>query len=330
VQSELFAHLLRAVRDEWREWPGYSNRHLRMPCAVGVFVAQPEDQDGSCGSRTPAYSRDDGTVIGRPIPIVAVQTAGVPGSMGFALRRLLDVGQDHVQGKPHFVMRRRRRPSLDHFSRHIVLVERPLQSGNRRLHVRHLSQKPSRGRLFGRAACDELDRMHPLALPKTIHAADALLEPQRRPGQLEVDDQAAALLKIESLACGVGCQQQTRPALSELSERLRPFKRREATVQNHGRKAVNVCGKPRERIAILGEDDGWLPRSSKQTREGSKLALRLRGSREVEDLTQALLFAFYVFESRSRENSCRLLIVWRPAVQRQKRLNLARRASVLC
>ena len=44
----------------------------------------------------------------------------------------------------------------------------------------------------------------PPVLAETIDATDALLESQRIPRQFQRDDEAAALLQVEPLACRVG------------------------------------------------------------------------------------------------------------------------------
>ena len=48
------------------------------------------------------------------------------------------------------------------------------------------------------------DRVHGAALPEAIDAADALLEPQRIPRQLDIDDQPAAMMQVEAFAGGIG------------------------------------------------------------------------------------------------------------------------------
>ena len=52
-------------------------------------------------------------------------------------------------------------------------------------------------------------------LTDALDAADSLLEAKRRPWQLEVDHKAAAMLKVEPLAGGIGGEEQPRGAVGE-------------------------------------------------------------------------------------------------------------------
>src|SRR6516162_5606949 len=54
---------------------------------------------------------------------------------------------------------------------------------------------------------DQMNGMNGPALTDAIDAADALLEPHRIPRQLEIDDKAAVLVKVEALGGGIGREQ---------------------------------------------------------------------------------------------------------------------------
>ena len=66
------------------------------------------------------------------------------------------------------------------------------------------------------AARDQVNDVHRAALADPVDASDALLEPHRIPRQLQVDDESARLLEIESLARGIGREQQAAAAAREL------------------------------------------------------------------------------------------------------------------
>jgi len=48
--------------------------------------------------------------------------------------------------------------------------------------------------------CDQLHGVHAAALAETIDPSDALLDTKRRPRQLEVHNQSAAVMKIQAFA----------------------------------------------------------------------------------------------------------------------------------
>ena len=66
--------------------------------------------------------------------------------------------------------------------------------------------------LFAGAGRDQVKRVHGVALPDAIDAANALLEAHRVPGQLQIDDQSAPLMQVESFRCRIRREQQ--PALA--------------------------------------------------------------------------------------------------------------------
>jgi hypothetical protein len=72
-------------------------------------------------------------------------------------------------------------------------------------------------------AVHQMDRVDAARLTETVDSADALLEPQRAPGELYVDNQPAAFLQIQAFAGGIGGQQNTRAAAYESMYSLTPF-----------------------------------------------------------------------------------------------------------
>ena len=68
--------------------------------------------------------------------------------------------------------------------------------------------KPADNRLLAGACGNQLDRVNAAALPETIDASDALLETKRRPRQLQVHDQPASMVKVQSFARRIRREQQ--------------------------------------------------------------------------------------------------------------------------
>ena len=62
--------------------------------------------------------------------------------------------------------------------------------------------------------------MHAAGLTDALDAADPLFETQRRPGQLEVDDETTTLLEVEPLAGGVGGEEESSGAVGEAAQVL--------------------------------------------------------------------------------------------------------------
>src|SRR5436190_7302641 len=69
--------------------------------------------------------------------------------------------------------------------------------------------------LLDRARMKQSDRVNDLLLPDPIDTADALLEPQRIPWQLDIDDQPALMMKIQSFAGGIGGGEHVEVAIVE-------------------------------------------------------------------------------------------------------------------
>jgi hypothetical protein len=75
-------------------------------------------------------------------------------------------------------------------------------------------------------------------LSQTFDSPDALLETDRRPRQLEIDHQSAALVEVQSFAGGVGREEQARAAGDELLQHFVPFGGRHPAVKQHGREVT--------------------------------------------------------------------------------------------
>ena len=117
-------------------------------------------------------------------------------------------------------------------------------------------------------------------LADAIHAADALLEPHGVPGQLEVDDEAAALLQVQAFAGGVGGEQHARAPAGERADGVGPLEAVHAAVQD-GRIRAGLRAQRFERVAKLGEDDDGLVDAREDPPECAPLGVVRRGERRT-------------------------------------------------
>ena len=76
-------------------------------------------------------------------------------------------------------------------------------------------QQPGYVGFFASTGCNQVKCMDATGLPDALDPPDSLLEPNRRPWQLEVHHQPASSLQVESLAGRIGCKQQPRGAVRE-------------------------------------------------------------------------------------------------------------------
>src|SRR4029077_5800810 len=79
--------------------------------------------------------------------------------------------------------------------------------------------QPVRYDSFAGARCDQVAGWDAPALTDTIDPSDALLEAHRIPGELEVDDEPAGVVEVESFACCVGGEQHGPRLARELHQR---------------------------------------------------------------------------------------------------------------
>ena len=81
-----------------------------------------------------------------------------------------------------------------------------------------------------RTGMEEANPVHRALLAETIDAPDTLLEAKRIPRQLDIDDKAASVMQIQTLARGIGRNQHIDATAIERIDRLPPVIRRKATV----------------------------------------------------------------------------------------------------
>ena len=128
-------------------------------------------------------------------------------------------------------------------------------------------------RFLARVHRDKLHGMHAPLLPEPIDPADALLQPLRRPGELEIDHEPAAIVEIEALAGRVGREEHRGAARRELAEHVGALASRQAAVQPE-RCEIDECRREMlQRVAVLGEDEHRLACALDQTPQPVNLAL---------------------------------------------------------
>src|SRR6187549_1732687 len=95
-------------------------------------------------------------------------------------------------------------------------------------------------------------------LTDPVDPTDALLDPRRRPRQLEMNNEPAPLLKIESFARSISGQQNSRPAGRECVNGRGALRGCQAAVQLASAECHQFVLERSQGVAILGEDDGRL------------------------------------------------------------------------
>ena len=141
-------------------------------------------------------------------------------------------------------------------------------------------------------------------LSQPVDAADALLQALRCPGELQIDDETATVVEIESFACGVRCEEQRRVARRELPKNVQALARGKATVQLQWCEAGKRSGEMMQRVAVLGEHQDRLTRAVDLAPDRIKLALVQRcGPSELRHLLKPSTF----FESVAKAGEAELL-----------------------
>ncbi len=162
--------------------------------------------------------------------------------------------------------------------------------------------------------------MNAAALSEAIDAAGPLLQAHRRPGELEVDDEAAALVQIEALGCRIGGEQQS-AGTNERPQHVASFARCHAAMEHQRRcRGRKRSRHPRQRVAILGEDDCGFAHSAKQSSEPVDLrfrSCRFAGGRG--DLTEERPFERNIRQPARADDRVRDPVVQRVLVAERKR-----------
>jgi hypothetical protein len=163
--------------------------------------------------------------------------------------------------------------------------------------------------LFGRASRDEVNGMDGTALADSFNTPDSLLQSKRRPWQLEVDDQAAAAMQVQSLAGRIRRQQQSCVAVGEALNCCAALRRRHPAMQLNRVEVGEALGEANERVAILGENECRLRRSPKQRPQRAQLALgSCRVFRQPQELCQHPSLERGVLQARRGQLGRRLIV----------------------
>jgi hypothetical protein len=114
--------------------------------------------------------------------------------------------------------------------------------------------------------------MHGPALTYPVDSADALLQTNRIPRQLEVDDDATAMLKVEAFSSRVRREEDRSSSSAEVVEGRAPIASRQPAMQG-ARLGGELIAQMEQRVAKLGKDDDWLFDSANQTKKSLDLGL---------------------------------------------------------
>ena len=129
--------------------------------------------------------------------------------------------------------------------------------------------QPSDRGFFARASRQQVHGVHAPVLTDSVDASDALLQAHRCPRQLEIHNQAAAALQVQSLARRVGGQQQRCSASREPRCDVLTLRRCQAAVQQERGIPRECIGERAERVAVsVNTIAGW------RTRRSSLLSVR--------------------------------------------------------
>src|SRR5690606_23704546 len=125
-------------------------------------------------------------------------------------------------------------------------------------------------------------RVYDAPLADAIEAADPLLDPQRIPRYLQIDDPACGCLQVEPLAADVGGQKYGRLSAEEPLDRLATLQIGQATVDDgEATDAAENAFDSLERVAEFGEEDERLARAIGHAANPRELRLAAHGrSRE--------------------------------------------------
>jgi hypothetical protein len=147
------------------------------------------------------------------------------------------------------------------------------------------------------------------ALPDPIDTPDPLLEPDWRPRQLEIDDEAASVLQVEAFASGIRRQQDACVARCELTDDLFSFAGGEPSVELEPGEPAERGGKRRKRVAVCGEDDRRLTGAVQQAANRTQLAfVSLGAPGECEDALEYPALIFRIGQSACAECCLRLFV----------------------
>src|SRR5437764_12665074 len=132
---------------------------------------------------------------------------------------------------------------------------------------------------FRRAVREQMNRMHVPRLSEPVDPANALFQPNGVPRELEVYDEPAAKLQVQSLGSGIGGEQKVRGAGVERVDGAGPFGRGQSAMEHRNPPETSQRSlEHRERVAILGEHDDRLADAAKQPRQRAYFGLVFAGT----------------------------------------------------
>ena len=191
------------------------------------------------------------------------------------------------------------------------------------LDSRHASLKTGKDASLGAVARNEVKYVDRPALTDPVDPADALLQAHGIPWQLEVDDETARALKIQSFRGGIGCEEKARAASRELVDGGRAFVATHSAMQRQTRKAERRSH-VLQRVPVFGEDNRRLADALEQAREGVDLRFVPRGpGSHIEHRPQKPALVGGIVQGEKRRPGRRLVRAGefaRRITQRQRKL----------
>src|ERR1700737_4494174 len=182
--------------------------------------------------------------------------------------------------------------------------ENGILKGRKRLaDLLHAPGKAGEDGTFGRISGKQVAGMNRMRLTEAIHPPDALLAPDRIPGQLEIDHQAAPALKVEAFGACIGSQEHVGGPVVERLNSAAAFVSSQAAVKENRASQPSYRGFEREqRVPVLGEDNRGLVDAAQNFLQHPNLPLvRACTLCSGEDLFEGALFLIDSIEDRRGE-----------------------------
>ena len=149
--------------------------------------------------------------------------------------------------------------------------------------------------------------MHRAFLSDSVDTTGALFEAHRIPGQLQIDDDSAVLMEVQSFAGGIGRQEKPPAAGREVTNRRSSFFPRKSTMKGRTR-LLEAVADVKQRVAILRENNCLFSaflQTLDQTREQSQLAVvPHRDPSSGRDGLEKLPLSRNVIQSLARPDWC--------------------------
>ena len=153
-------------------------------------------------------------------------------------------------------------------------------------------------------------------LSKPVDAAGALFQTLRIPWQLDIDNEAAALVKIEPFTGRIRRHERASRTVGEGAYGFLSFACRQPAVEHCNRRDVGNGGcEQLDDVTVFAEHENWLPAAQQHAaHRGHFRGPRFRSRRKRYQLPERVEFAAALAKARHREHGIRHMIVVAPGV----------------